>query len=309
MSGNVSGAPLQGRTLAAFVTVVLVWGSTWLVIRDQIGTVPAAWAVTARFSVAAVAMLALAALRRAPLWPGRVGLGYALAIGVTQFCANFEFVYRAEARLTSGIVACIYALLMVPNAVLGRLVLGTPVTRRFLAGSAVAIAGIALLLVGESRGLAAGNGAQVWGGVGLTVAGLLCASSANILQALPRARAVPIFTLIGWAMLAGAVMDAGFAWATVGPPPLVTAARWWAGVGYLAIIGSVVTFPLYFVLVRELGAGRAAYNGVAVPVVAMTLSTVFEGYRWTGLAVAGSALALGGLVVALSGRRGAAGGR
>ena len=76
-----------------------------------------------------------------------------------------------------------------------------------------------------------------------------------------------------------------------------------AGIVYLALAGSVLTFPLYFGLIRNLGAGKAAYNGVAVPVVAMGLSTLFEGYRWTGLAAGGAVLAILGLLIALSGRR------
>src|SRR5918998_871543 len=77
---------------------------------------------------------------------------------------------------------------------------------------------------------------------------------------------------------------------------------YWGGVAYLAVIGSVVTFPLYFRLIRDLGPGRAAYNGVLVPVVAMALSTLLEGYRWSALAAAGGVLALLGMVVALRGR-------
>ena len=75
------------------------------------------------------------------------------------------------------------------------------------------------------------------------------------------------------------------------------------GIVYLALAGSVVTFPLYFQLIRDWGAGRAAYNGVAVPVVAMALSTLFEGYRWGALAIGGAVLAMAGLLIALSGRK------
>ena len=89
---------------------------------------------------------------------------------------------------------------------------------------------------------------------------------------------------------------------TAGPPQLPLDARYLGGVAYLAIVGSVVTFPLYFQLVRELGAGRAAYNGVVVPIVAMGLSTLFEGYRWSLLAGTGAVLALAGLVVAMRAR-------
>ncbi len=72
---------------------------------------------------------------------------------------------------------------------------------------------------------------------------------------------------------------------------------------YLGLIGSVVTFPLYFRLLQRLGAGRGAYNGVMVPVIAMILSTLFEGYRWSVLAAAGALLAMAGLVLALKARK------
>jgi drug/metabolite transporter (DMT)-like permease len=77
------------------------------------------------------------------------------------------------------------------------------------------------------------------------------------------------------------------------------APAYWAGTAYLALAGSVVTFPLYYRLIREIGAGRAAYHNVLVVIVAMLLSTLLEGYRWSALAVAGSVLALIGLMVAL----------
>jgi drug/metabolite transporter (DMT)-like permease len=111
-----------------------------------------------------------------------------------------------------------------------------------------------------------------------------------------------MITMLAWAMLWGACADAVIAWSVAGPPVLPLDARYLGGVAYLAIIGSVVTFPLYFQLIRELGAGRAAYNGVVVPVVAMGISTTLEDYRWSLLAAAGAALAMVGLVVAMRAR-------
>ena len=175
---------------------------------------------------------------------------------------------------------------------------------RFLAGSAVAIAGIALLLLHEYRFAPAL--ASVPLGIALSLAGLASASAANILQATPAGMRQPVVPLIAWAMLAGVIADAAFAFATTGPPRFDPHPAFVLGVAYLAVAGSVVTFPLYFALVREMGAGRAAYSGVAVPVVAMALSTVFEHYRWSLLAGAGAALALLGLLIALSSPRGVA---
>lgn len=301
MSGVPGTAPFwSARILVPFTLTALIWGSTWLVIKDQVGTVPPGWSVTWRFALAAAGMFALAVARRTPLRLDAAGLRLAAGIGVLQFTLNFQFVYRAEVHLTSGIVAVLFALLMVPNALFGRIVLKAPVTGRFIAGSAIALCGIALLLIHEYR--AARPEGQVALGIVLTMAALVSASLANVLQATPSARTAPMLAVLAWAMTFGALVDATLAWIMSGPPQFETRPAYLLGTAYLAIVGSVVTFPMYFHLVRELGPGRAAYNGVAVPVVAMLLSTLFEGYRWTPLAAGGAALALSGLVVALRAR-------
>jgi drug/metabolite transporter (DMT)-like permease len=288
--------------IAAFLTVAMIWGSTWLVIKDQIAQAPPQWTVTLRFACGALGMAALVWLRGESLRLPKGGMAVAVPLGLVQFCFNFQFVYAAEGQLTSGLVAVIYALLMVPNALLGRLFLGSRVGGRFVVGSAVAIGGIALLMLQEYRlALAAGHGGSVPLGVGLTLCGLMGASTANVFQASERARRLPLLPVLAWAMVVGALADALFALVLTGVPSLPTAPRFWGGVAFLGLVGSVATFPLYFWLIRLWGAGRAAYNGVLVPVVAMGLSTAFEGYRWSTLAVAGAGLALSGLLIALTG--------
>lgn len=302
MSGDASAphALLRPRIVIPFVLIALIWGSTWLVIKDQIGAVPPGWSVTWRFALATLGMGVLALARRERLVLDRTGHLFAIGIGLTQFCLNFNLVYRAELYVTSGIVAVLFALLMLPNALLGRIVLGARVTPRFLVGTSIALAGIALMLLHEARIADLGSG--VWLGVGLTCLGILSASVANVMQAAPGARHQPMVVLLVYAMAWGTAFDFVLAWITTGPPVLPLDARFLSGTAYLAIIGSVVTFPMYFQLIREIGPGRAAYNGVLVPVVAMVLSTLFEGYRWSLLAGAGAALAMVGLVVALRAR-------
>jgi drug/metabolite transporter (DMT)-like permease len=128
---------------------------------------------------------------------------------------------------------------------------------------------------------------------------MVAASISNVIQAGETGRRVPLMTLIAWAMLYGTLIDASVAAATSGPPVLPSERQYWLGTAYLAFAGSVVTFPLYYRLIREIGAGRAAYHNVLVVIVAMLLSTLLEGYRWSALAIGGAALALTGLVIAL----------
>lgn len=298
--GHPRHALLRLGIAGPFLIVALIWGSTWYVITGQIAAAPPSWSIAYRFLIAAPAMFALALIARQPLAvPGRVHL-LAMAMGLLQFCGNFNFVYRAEQYLTSGIVAVMFALLMVPNALFARLLLGQRMTARFILGSGIAIAGVTLLLIDEARAARLSNDVPL--GIALAAAGILSASVANVIQAGERGRSVPLATLLAWAMLYGAAFDTAIAWATAGPPRLPRDPGFWAGTVWLALAGSVVTFPLYYGIVRSIGPGRAAYNGVLVVVIAMLISTMIEGYAWSPLALGGAVLGLAGMTVALRAR-------
>ena len=292
---------LTPRSIAVFVFLALVWGSTWLVIKDQISAVPSAWSVVWRFAVAASVMAGFALLRGERMRLTGRELAVAIAMGLFQFSLNFQLIYRSEHFLTSGLVAVVFALMIVPNAVLARLVLGAALTRRFLAGSVIALAGITLLMLHEYRIAPPDSGVTT--GVLLVTGAILSVSVGNLLQATQTARGVPVVSLMAWGMICGVLASAGYAILAVGAPVLDPRPAYLAGIAYLGIVGSALTFPLYSQLIRDWGPGPAAYNGVAVPVVAMILSTLFEGYAWSLLAAVGAALAMAGLLVALSGRR------
>lgn len=302
MSEAAAHPMLSLRVQIPFWICTIIWGTTWIVIRDQLGTVPPSWSVTYRFLVAGLAMFAYAAWSKEGLRLGRGGQVFAMMFGIAQFVFNFNFVYRAEAHITSGLVAVIFAMLIVPNTLLARAFLGTRATPRFYLGAVVAVAGIALLFLKEYRDGAASS-SNVALGIGLTLAGVLSASSANILQATARAKTWSIASLLAWGMLWGMIANAVFAWATVGPPVIEMRPAYLAGVAYLGIMASAVAFMAYFSVIRMIGPGPAAYSGVITPVLAMLLSTLFEGYHWTLLAVTGGVLAMAGLVIALTARR------
>ena len=185
---------LRPDVATPFALTALIWGSTWWTITTQIGDVPAAWSVTYRFLIATPAMALTAALMGNRLAMQVKAHGLALLIGLTQFCGNYMFVYEAERHLTSGIVALLLGLLLVPNAALGWLLLGQRITARFALGSAVAMAGMALLLVNEAR--LAPVGGNVMLGIALSVGGLLAAAVANepyvAVRLLARCRTTPL---------------------------------------------------------------------------------------------------------------------
>lgn len=290
------------RVLVPFLIVTFIWGSTWLVIRHQLGVVPANWSIAYRFGIAAMAMALYARAKGISLRLTGRDHAFAAVMGIALFGLNFNFVYRAEAYVASGLVALVFALLLVPNTLLARLFLKQGVSRPFLVGSAVAVSGLALLFWHELAVSPAGPGA-VAAGIGLTLAGVLSASVGNVMQATGRARAIPAVTLLTWGMAYGALADAIFAYAIAGPPQFDMSLSYIFGLSYLGIMASAVAFPLYFGVIQAVGPGRAAYSSVLVPVEAMALSTLFEDYRWGLPAAAGVALVLGGLLLALRGRR------
>ena len=287
--------------LAPFSIVTLIWGSTWFVIRDQVSVVPASWSVTYRFAVAAIVMAIVALVRRQRMTIDARALRFATALGLSQFCMNFNFVYRAEEHITSGLVAVMFALLVVPNAVFGRLFLGQRLSRQFLVGSAVAMAGVALLFVHEARADPDGP-AEALTGIALALCAVFSASTANVLQGTGTARAYPMIPMLALSMLIGTVLDAALAFALNGAPVIETRPVYLLGIVYLGMFGSAIAFTLYFGVIRVIGPAKAAYSSVIVPVIAMLLSTAFEGYRWTLLAVGGALLVLAGLIVALRAR-------
>lgn len=296
---------LSWRVIVPFLLTGTIWGSTWYVITGQIDGVPAAWSVAYRFAIATPALFLVAMLMKRRLRLTRPEHLLAALVGLFQFAGNFLFVYHAELYVTSGIVAMMFALLMVPNAIFGRIFLGERVQGGFVIGSMVAIVGVSFLLWHEwqanpDAGVIGGN---VGLGIFLALLGILAASFANVVQANPTGRAVPMVSLLAWAMVYGTLFDIVFAFVTTGPPPLPSRPEYWMGIVYLALIGTVITFPLHYNLVREIGAGRTAYNSIVTISVAMLLSTLLEGYQWTVTTALGMVLAVVGMVLALRARR------
>jgi drug/metabolite transporter (DMT)-like permease len=155
-----------------------------------------------------------------------------------------------------------------------------------------------LLFVHEVRQHPA-HSSEVTAGITLTLVGMLGAAIANVWQARPEIRRFALFPLLAWSMAAGALIDGLIALAMTGPPIFDPRPSYWLGVLYLSLFASVLTFSLYYPVVRKIGPAKASYSSVIVPIIAMGFSTALENYQWTSLTVAGALLALGGMAAAL----------
>lgn len=281
-----------------FWTPTLIWGSTWHVILYQLAEVPAAVAVTWRFALASLLLFALAALRGETLLPPRRWHAPLLLTGTLQFAVNYWCVYEAERHIPTGLVAVLFALMVFGNALGGWWALGQRVTRGFLAAGAIGVGGVTLIFWPEVVGTVGGRGNALLGlALGLVAVSAACIG--NTLTLLIAGRGLGLVPMLAWCMAYGALV-LGFV-ATASGQGLApgTSIAWWTSLLYLALFGSVAAFLLYFRLSQRAGSAFAALTGVLTPPIALVVSAALEGWRPTALSLAGIALTLLGVGLAV----------
>ena len=278
-----------------FCIAALIWGSTWLAITFQLGVVAPEASVVYRFALAAAMLAAWCRLTGASLrFPLRQHAWFA-AQGTLLFGLNYLAVYRAEQYIASGLVAVLFSLIVFLNLIGVRVFFATPINRRTLVGATLGVGGVTLLFWHEFGAERHDALAGMLFGLGATV--LACGG--NLLAVRSQRRGVPLLPGVAWGMGYGALAIAlvamidGTPWGFDPRPGYVLSLL------YLAAFGSVIAFGAYLTLLGKIGAARAGYVGVAVPVVALLMSTVFERYEWTFAALAGVALCVIGNVLVL----------
>ncbi|HRK41522.1 MAG TPA: DMT family transporter [Gemmobacter sp.] len=281
--------------LSLFLATVLIWGTTWIAIAFQLGPVPVLVAVFHRFALAAVLMLpALALLRQLTPVPLRQHR-FILLQGICLFSLNFICFYNATRFIPSGLVSVIFSVATIYNAVNARLIFGDRVKPRALLATALGAAGLICLFAPELTGHEVN--ADALKGMGLAALGTLFFSLGNMVSRRNSAAGIPPLTANAWGMGYGAVILLAIITATGTPLMAPEGGRYLWALIYLSVVGSIIGFTTYLMLVQRIGTGRAAYATVCFPVIALMASAIWEGFLWTPLAVAGLALTLAGNAV------------
>jgi drug/metabolite transporter (DMT)-like permease len=279
-----------------YLLTVLIWGTTWIAITFQLGSVPAPVSIAYRFWLAAAVLMGFLLITRKPWWPPRQAWPYLFAQGIALFCLNFLCFYYASQWVTSGLEAVVFSTAPLWNAINGRIFLGRPIRRQVMMGALLGLAGIVLLFAPQMAGH--WNDSKVLIGLALTLGGTLCFSCGNLLSSRMQTLGLTPWLTNTWAMLIGSTTLGIGALALGMPFALDPSPRYLGALLYLAIPGSVIGFTAYLLLVGRIGPDRAAYSTVLFPIVALTISTIYEGYHWTPLALGGLALVLAGNLLA-----------
>jgi drug/metabolite transporter (DMT)-like permease len=285
-------------TLNLYLIAVSIWGSTWLAIKFQLGEVAPETSVFFRFLTASILLFAFCALRGLNLAFTRRQHVRLASQGVLMFSVGYIMVYHAELYLVSGLVALCHSLIPLLNMLGVRIAYGTPFSLRVTLGALLGIGGIALVFWPEIATLSASN--NIVTGFSFTMIAVLISAVAATLVSRNSHHGLPVWQSMAWGMLYGAACSLAIALVSGKSLSIVWTLPYVGSLLYLAVFGSVLAFAAYYTLLGRIGAARAGYIGVMVPVIALIVSSVFEGFRWQLATFAGAGLSLIGNFIVMS---------
>lgn len=280
-----------------YLAVVLIWGTTWIAIflQQEAANTPVLVAVLWRFLLASVLMLVILKLikRLRPL--DKQDHLFCLLQGCCVFGFNFVCFYHAAAWISSGLESVIFSMAVLYNALNSWIFFRQRPPFRLLPAAVLGLGGIVALFWHDIQ--AAHPAPQLLWGVGLSALGTLGFSFGNMISTRHQRRQRDVLTTNSYAMFYGAIMMAILALLNGDSLAPTFNLQWLGSMSYLAIFGSVLGFGAYFTLVGRIGASQAAYSTLLFPLVALTLSTIYEGYQWHDNAIVGLVMILMGNMV------------
>lgn len=281
-----------------YLAVVLVWGTTWVAITMQQGTVAIPVSIAYRFLLSATVMwLAMLAFRRLRVVSLRDHL-FCMLQGCCVFGFNFYCFYLAAAYINSGLESVIFSMAVLFNAVNSMIFFRQRPSPNLLPAALLGMTGIVALFWQDL--MATQMAPELLKGLGLSALGTYGFSLGNMLSTRHQRRGLDILSTNTYAMSYGALLMFVIALAQGASFQLEFNTRYLGSLFYLAIFGSVIAFAAYFTLLGRIGAGAAAYSTLLFPLVALTISTLYEGYQWHLNAVIGLCLILLGNLVMFS---------
>ena len=284
--------------VALYAIVVLIWGSTWFAITFQLGDVAEELSVAYRFALASVCLFVYARMTGRPLALPRSGYLLIVVMGVLMFSLSYVLVYFGSSLIATGLIAVLYSLIVIFNGLLERFFYKTPIDRRLVIASAVGLSGTALVFWPEVADLHFGDQAIL--GITWTVASVFIASLGNMAAISNTRHGWPIVVVNAHAMAWGAATSLLIAVFLDRPFNFSLAPGYIGSLVFLAVFGSCIAFGCFLALMKQIGSARASYASVLFPIIALLISTLFEGYQWSAAAMGGVALILAGNWLALS---------
>ena len=286
------------QVILLYLAIVMIWGSTWIVIPFQLGEVANEMSVGYRFSIAAVMLYLYAIATRRKLALPRDAFRFVYLQGLLLFSLNYLLIYYGTAYITTGLVAVVFSTVIIFNAIFGRIFFRTPLGTRVLVAAVIGIVGIALIFWPEISEVSWQDASVT--GIALVLFGTMIASLGNMAAVVNTQRALPVVAVNAHSMAMAGLTSVLIGLLLGKDLNFSFTSEYVISLTYLSLFGSAIAFGCYLALIRRIGAAKTAYSAVVVPIVALIISTIFEGYQWTAIAIVGIILTLIGNWLVLS---------
>jgi len=286
------------RNLVLFISTLICWSPTWYLIKFQFGVVDPLISIFYRFFIASIIVFIFLILSNKKMsFNLHQHLSF-LLLGVTLFSLNYIFFYLANTYLISGIVTIAFSTILIMNILGERIYFKIKSSKETLFAAGFGIVGILIIFGNELLNFKLEDKTHI--GIVLSFIATFWASTGNLVHQKNSKDKIPFIQSIAYGMLYGSIFTLIVAKFRGAEIIFDNSISYILSFLYLSIIGSVVAFYLYLKLLDNIGSARAGYIGVIMPIIALIISTIFEGLQWTNNLIIGLPVLIFGCVLILN---------
>ena len=279
-----------------FLVTLFCWSPTWYVIKFQLGYVDPLVSVFYRFLIAAIIIFVYLIYKKKNLKFSLNQHAWFLFFGICLYSLNYVFFYLSNTYLISAFPAVVFSTVVIMNILGEGFYFKKKPSLKTLLGATIGMIGIIIIFSDEIFNFSLANGTHV--GLFLALLGTFCASTGNMVHQRNLNNNFPLIPTIAYAMLYGSLVTLLITQIKGTELLFEYSFSYIASLAYLSIVGSIFAFIFYLKLLEKVGAGRAGYVGVVMPVLALLISTKFENLEWqTDLVIGLPILIIGAVLV------------
>ena len=286
------------RNLVLFISTLICWSPTWYLIKFQFGIVDPLISIFYRFFIASIIVFIFLILSKNKIVFNLHQHLRFLLLGITLFSLNYIFFYLANTYLISGIVTIAFSTILIMNILGERIYFKINSSKETLFAAGFGIIGILIIFEKELLNFKLEDKTHI--GIILSFIATFWASTGNLIHQKNSKDKIPFIQSIAYGMLYGSLFTLIVAKFRGAEIIFDNSISYILSFLYLSIIGSVVAFYLYLKLLESIGSARAGYIGVIMPIVALIISTLFEGLQWTNNLIFGLPVLIFGCVLILN---------
>ena len=281
-----------------FGITLFCWSPTWYVIKFQLGYVDPLVSVFYRFFTASIIIFIYLLIKNKKL---KFSIDYHiwfLFFGICLYSINYVFFYLSNTYLISAYPAIVFSTVVIMNILGEAFYFKKKPSLKTLIGATIGMIGIIIIFNDEVFYFSLNNSTHV--GLFLALLGTFCASTGNMVHQRNLNNNFPLIETIAYAMLYGSLVTLLITQIKGTELLFEYSFSYIASLAYLSIVGSIFAFIFYLKLLEKVGAGRAGYVGVVMPVLALLISTVFENLEWQIDLIVGLPILIVGAVLVIN---------